>query len=658
MSEIFVPGINSRFNTERIVEDLMRIERVPRDRAERNVERFQDHRAHWQDIGRLTTSLRTSANQLYSFQNPFSDRIVHSDNDAAITGTAVRGAMEQERSFTVRQVAQADRFLSSPLEQDFRVDAGTYSFSVGSEEISFEFRGGTLREFTEALNRRGRDLIRSSLVTVRPGTTSLLIESRVTGEENRLNFSGAAMTLGEQTGMVGRVNDSRRDFTSGVVNVSAGAASEIPMNFQVPSTGNWLLRFETSTALRPQEPWVVPQPPVGPEIPSSGSISHGGIVIQNEMSSTPTPPWTPPEPPRRVDNMSILSVTFSDGSSRRLSPISDSPGFNSQQFDLSAIAAGRTIVSMSIVNDNTHRDVNIQNVQVFDPSALGGVSALNPVSTAQDAIISMEGIEISRPSNEISDLLPGVTITARRASETPVTIRVEPDRDAVKEGIISFVGNYNRLMAEINILTRTDPRVIDEITYFTREEREEARQRLGIFSGDSTLQQMRNSLMRIVSSPYPTSEERNLALLAQIGIGTDVRLGGATGGFDASRLRGYLEIDERVLDNAIATRLPAIQQLFGSDTTGDRLIDTGVAFHVDTLTRAYTEIGGLISLKTGTLNTRIDQESRRIQTLDRQLAQREADLRRQYAQMENAFRQMEQMSTSLDRFSQQNSNNR
>ena len=41
MSDIFVPGLRSRFNSEQVIEDLMRIERVPRERAERTIERNQ-----------------------------------------------------------------------------------------------------------------------------------------------------------------------------------------------------------------------------------------------------------------------------------------------------------------------------------------------------------------------------------------------------------------------------------------------------------------------------------------------------------------------------------------------------------------------------------------------------------------------------------------
>ena len=504
MSDIYVPGIRSRFNSEQIIEDLMRLERVPRDRAENNIERFEAERTYWRDLGTRTSALGESARHLFSFQNPFSDRTVQSSDSLVMTGTATREALEQDLSFTVVQMAQADRFLSSPLNEDFMVEAGTYGFSVGDNEISFEFRGGTLRDFTEALNRRGRDLVHASLIAVRSGTRSLLIESRVSGEENKLGFTGDSLALGQASGMIELIYDEDAES-------------------------------------------------------------------QTAMAS-------------------------------------------------------------------------------FRP--------LNPVSTARDSIISMEGIEIYRPTNEIEDLMPGVTISLRSVSDRPVRLTVEADREAAKDAIISFVGNYNRLMAELNILTRNDPRILDEITYFSREERDEYRQRLGAFSGDSSLLNMRDNLMRIVSTQYPTSEERSLSLLSHIGVSTDVRRSGAGGGHDASRLRGYLDIDERALDAALASNLPAIRQLFASSTTGDILPDTGVAWATNNLVRPFSESGGLVASRTGNIGMRIDQENRRIETLDRQLAAREADLRRQYSMMEGAFQRMEQMNSSFDRFQNQNNMNR
>jgi len=71
MSDIFIPGMSSRFDTPRMIEDLMRIERVPRDRAANNIERIGAERVFWQDLNRRASALQESARNLFSFQNPF-----------------------------------------------------------------------------------------------------------------------------------------------------------------------------------------------------------------------------------------------------------------------------------------------------------------------------------------------------------------------------------------------------------------------------------------------------------------------------------------------------------------------------------------------------------------------------------------------------------
>jgi flagellar hook-associated protein 2 len=162
-------------------------------------------------------------------------------------------------------------------------------------------------------------------------------------------------------------------------------------------------------------------------------------------------------------------------------------------------------------------------------------------------------------------------------------------------------------------------------------------------------------MQRAATSPYPTSDAP--LFLSQIGVGTDVRRSGASSGYDASRLRGYLEIDEKALDAALETRIPEIKQLFGFDSDGDLLVDTGVAFTLDAISRPYVETGGIVSLKTSSIDSRISQDQRRMDTLDRQLASKESALRIQYGQMEGVFTRMERLGSSLDNFTRQSTNN-
>jgi flagellar hook-associated protein 2 len=685
VSDVYIPGVRSRFNSEKIIEDLMTLERIPKERVEKNIESLQVQKGYWQEVGRRINSMRESARFLYSFQNPFNDRIAKTGNDSVITASATREAQERSYAFTVKQTAQADRFLSQPLDEKMRVEAGNYSFNIANEEISLSFRGGTLKDFVDALNRRSKDKISASLLAVQSGTKSLLIESKATGAQNRLTFSGDTVDFALKIGMMEKDNSAQTaqigaaavqkgaEINDGILKIPPQSSASFPLNVSISSDSLLMLKFDTSTRVENDPNFGIPKPPPGPSVPST-SVTYGGITIENEPSLAPLPEWKVTAAPQRHDDMAVLSLVFSDGSSAKLPPITDSTNFTSRQYFLSEIAQGRTIVSLNIENTNTHREISIGNAEIIDPNVSNnGLRPVNAISTARDAVITMEGIEIKRPTNNISDLVPGLTLNVRGVSEKPVEIDVKADIEGIKEAIISFVGNYNRLMAEINVLTarsrpttlktsaddkikrNVDDTILNELTYLTADERVEMRNRLGAFTGDTTLNNLKNNLMRTVTAPYPTSLERDLSMLAQIGISGNAS---RTSGYDPSKLRGYLEIDEKALDAALENRVPAIKELFANDTTGDLIMNTGIAYNVDTLVKPFVETGGIISLKNNTLDSRISQDEKRITTLDRQLAAKEADLKMQYARMESAYSRMEQMSSSLENFSQQNSGNR
>jgi len=670
MSDIYIPGVKSRFNTDKLIEDLMKVERIPKDRAEKQIESLQAEKGYWQEMGRRVNSLRESARSLYSFQNPFSERTARSSDETVMTATATRQAVEQERNFSVKQIAKADRFLSDPLDNSFKVDPGNYTFKIGDEEITLNYRGGSLKDFADVLSRRGRGKLKAGVVNVESGKQSFLIESLVTGSQNNLTFLNDSVNLARKTGITGKSAARAEDenplpdkvtVKAETLTVSAGKKSNVDFpddarNLAVQK--GMILSFETSTRIIPSDTQVK-TPPSGPEIPGAGSINYRGITIENETSSVPLPKWEAPPVPVKVDDMAVLSLEFTDGSSAALPLIQDSSGFMPAKINLDEFAGDKTLASLVIVNNNTNRDFSIRNVSIFNPNPPKTDAAPdNVLSSAQDAIVEMEGIEIKRPTNEISDLIPGVTIFAKAPSDAPVRLNIESDREAIKEAIVTFVGNYNRLVGELNVLTRTDERVLQELNYLTPDERTEMKKRLGSFSGDSMLNQFKNRLQQAVTGAYPTDAEQELSLLAQIGIGTDVRRAGATTGYNPSQLRGYLEIDEKILDGALQKDLRSIQQLFGYDSTGDLIADTGVAVVLDTLTKPYVETGGIISLRTGGIDSKINQEQRRIVTLDRQLEAKEAALQRQYGNMENAFNRMEKMGTAMDNFSKQaNANN-
>ncbi|MFA6506607.1 MAG: flagellar filament capping protein FliD [Treponemataceae bacterium] len=675
MSDIYIPGVKSKYDSDKLIDSLMKVERVPKERAEKEVKALETQKSVWQDVGRRVSSLRESARTLFSFQNPFNERIALSSDENVITGTATREASEQERTFIVKKAASPDRFLSKPLSDDYKIPAGEYVFSVGKTEVTVPFRGGSIKEFSDSVARRGKDKISVSAIVVEQKTKTLVFESLITGAENRLVFKKDAEKLALETGVVERVDDRERRFAletntvkipdASRVQVVEGAVKAAPLgearvNVSPPARvrGELSIEYEAASHVLSGEKTEESTEPPGPTIPSTGSITYGGIVVESDPSSVPLPRWEKPVPPPRVDDPNVIRLSFSDGSSAFLPPMDDDRNFERKQYRLADYSkgSGNDLISIDLINKNTHREISLRSIRIFDPEASGGYKPKNPVSTAADTILSMDGIEVKRSKNDVDDLIPGVKLNIHSASETPVKVKVEPDRKTVKEAIIGVVGNYNRLAAEINILIRTDDKIVRELTYLNEDEKKSMTAKLGAMQGDVTLNQLRTTLQRAASSSYPTSAEREMALLTQIGVSTDSRKPGGGAGLDVSRLRGYLEIDEKALEQAIRDKLPAVKELFGNDTDGDLIVDSGFAYKVDAVTRPFVEMGGLVQLKTGTIDTKIGQAKRRVETLDRQLAVKEQELKRKYGAMEGALNKMERTSTSIDQFSNRGGN--
>jgi len=85
-------------------------------------------------------------------------------------------------------------------------------------------------------------------------------------------------------------------------------------------------------------------------------------------------------------------------------------------------------------------------------SAIGGqgqedadlsFAALPPAQPAQDARFLVDGLEFTSSSNTVSDALPGVSLKLTQVTTTPVEIKLEQDKEAVKKSIQALVDAYN-----------------------------------------------------------------------------------------------------------------------------------------------------------------------------------------------------------------------
>lgn len=650
MSDISIPGVTaSKYKTDELIQGLMKVERVPRDRAEEELKTYRSQQSAWRGVNQHAGKLRDTSRSLFSYNNPFNEKIAESTDPRAVTASANREAQDQRFRLTVNQIAQADSFLSSELPSEGKVSKGRYVFNVGDSEIAFNWKGGSYREFIDALNRRGKDVLRASLVQVSPTTRSLLIESLKTGANERLKFSEDALRFALESGIIKKNDQGVISVTPSSITAKPGSNAVTAFSATARAKDGLVLQYRVSVSDTPAPETTTED--TSAVSTASGSIQFSGITIQNNPSELPVdaPLATTPKAP--VEDNQVLSLRSTRGAAIPLPAATLQAESSIVRVPLSEFG---DVDALLVHNKNTHRTVTVEDIAIIDPKVAGDYIPVNPVSVAQDALIKYEGITITRPTNTIEDLVPGVTINLHEATAKQETLTVKPDVETAKESIISFVGNYNRLMAELNILTQKRPEIIQEIGYFTPDESKAAEEKLGMMLGDTTLNGIKASLQRITTNLYVSSDTSSIRSLAELGISTK---SGTGGGLDSTRLRGYLEIDEKKLDAALDARMNEVKTLFGFDSDGDLIIDNGLAHSMDNALAPYVQTGGIFATRTSGLDNRISTTEKKITRLDEQLEAKERELKIKYGQMEGTLNSLQQQSNSIQNFNNQNTRN-
>eukprot|EP00003_Mantamonas_plastica_P027252 TRINITY_DN57_c0_g2_i1.p1 TRINITY_DN57_c0_g2~~TRINITY_DN57_c0_g2_i1.p1 ORF type:complete len:590 (-),score=58.41 TRINITY_DN57_c0_g2_i1:616-2385(-) len=177
------------------------------------------------------------------------------------------------------------------------------------------------------------------------------------------------------------------------------------------------------------------------------------------------------------------------------------------------------------------------------------INAARVIDDGNDAIIQLDGIAVTRGSNEFSDLIDGLTVSLYDAEPgTQVTIEVEQDLNQAKTAILDFVEAYNAVQSFINDKTYVDP-----TTFKASDD--------AVLLGNSAVKNIESSLQQIAGTFADGVTDRvgkdDYTVLAEIGISF---LGYGTTQ-DAS-LEKTLEIDETALNEALLNNPSEVMELF------------------------------------------------------------------------------------------------
>lgn len=242
--------------------------------------------------------------------------------------------------------------------------------------------------------------------------------------------------------------------------------------------------------------------------------------------------------------------------------------------------------------------------------------AMQEIVKANNAKLTINGIEIERQTNEIKDAPEGIILNLKKktddnkdAVDKPEIVTVARDIEPMKKAIQAWTDAYNELNSTYKSLTK----------YTQVEKGEAASKDNGVLLGDTTSRMIMSELKSFVTSSQGTSD---MDTLNKMGI--------------KFKVDGSLDIDSKKLDEALKEKPANVKEFFMGDGK-----ETGFG------TQTYNYLKKTLQSNDGTLDIATDGVKKRKKTLDSQIKNTERNIAATMERYKNQFQQLDKMVNSM-----------
>lgn len=270
-------------------------------------------------------------------------------------------------------------------------------------------------------------------------------------------------------------------------------------------------------------------------------------------------------------------------------------------------------------------------------------SSTLPNRVAQDAQLTVNGLAMTRSTNQVADAIDGVTLDLMGTTTGAANITLNRDTAPIKEKIKTLVASYNDLQTIIDSSLDKDSQV----------------EKLGgSLVGDSVAQSIRSMVKQIVMPDVAqgVSADAPLTNLRQLGlfIDSDRQMKFASLKQSAAVGESLLNVgDESVLDRALEQRFNDVASFFTGGTSGigkakemsDRLAGTGA--YVDSSVNPSSPLR-LLSVQQRNVNERIQTDKDRLAALEERMSRLLTKYTEQFAVMESIVGQSKSTRTGIE----------
>lgn len=211
---------------------------------------------------------------------------------------------------------------------------------------------------------------------------------------------------------------------------------------------------------------------------------------------------------------------------------------SSQRLVVTAPSGGKSELQITVAEDAdvpTDTDASGLSRFAFNADAAGFPAV--ETQKGLDALITINGLAVTRASNTVTDLVQGLSLDLLKAEEGKITtITITDDKAFAEENIRKFVESYNTFLKDTQALTG-----------YNKEEKE-----WGSLRNDPLAKSVMSRFRSVISSAIPGLSDSNFTALANAGIRTE--------------LNGTLSINEDTFKKAMSENFSDVQKLFAPHT--------------------------------------------------------------------------------------------
>jgi flagellar hook-associated protein 2 len=275
--------------------------------------------------------------------------------------------------------------------------------------------------------------------------------------------------------------------------------------------------------------------------------------------------------------------------------VDDGSGQNSEHLSFTAFnsgTAGRVVIDGGTTSVNTQTLVQAQNAAVFYGGGNGSSSLL-----------------ITSDTNQITNVIPGVTLQLTGVSNGPVTLNVAQDPSGIITQLQSFTTTFNAIVTQLDTDTAFDT----------------STNQGGLLLGDATAQEIQSELYVPLQTAVKGAGKYTLLSDIGITIGNNAQIS-----FDQTKFQAAFAADPTDVENLFTQVSTGLGAIIDQSTT--KLIDP---------------VSGVITLENNTLTSQNTSFQTSITNLNATIADKKAQLEEQFANMEQVLATLQSQQSAL-----------